>query len=55
MQNCDFVTKKGIDFLMQDGNALKEIDLTDCMQVSSAENRQYWIDKAKKNNWELSI
>lgn len=55
LQNCDFVTKKGIDFLMQDGNPLKEIDLTDCMQVSSAENRQYWIDKAKKNNWELSI
>lgn len=55
LQYCHNITKEGIDVLMRDGNALKEIYLTECMNVSSVENAQFWINLAKKKNWELYI
>lgn len=54
-QYCHNVTKKAIDVVMQDGNALKQLTLIFCMKVSFMKNLQQWRDQTKKKNWELSI
>jgi hypothetical protein len=55
LQNCHYVTKLGIDILMQDGNVLERVELNDCMKVSSQKNMQDWVSQAKKKNWVLSV
>ncbi|XP_046441381.1 uncharacterized protein LOC124192225 isoform X1 [Daphnia pulex] len=55
LQNCHYVTKRGIDILMQDGNVLERVELNDCMNVSSEKNMQDWVDQAKKKNWILAV
>ncbi len=55
LQNCHYVTKRGIDILMQDGNVLERVELNDCMKVSSQKNMRDWVSQAKKKNWVLSI
>lgn len=55
-QNCHFVTNNGISIFMQEGNVLRELDLSDCNNnVSTESNISYWKNIACKKNWEISI
>ena len=54
ISNCNFVTEKGIDVLMQDSNALKKIGLKWCDKVTR-KNICDWKKKADEKNWLLSI
>ncbi|EFX82776.1 hypothetical protein DAPPUDRAFT_302375 [Daphnia pulex] len=54
-QLCHSFTKIGISNFMQEGNALKELDLLTCNNVSTKSNINYWKSIALKNNWEITI
>jgi hypothetical protein len=52
LQNCDFVSKRGIDVFMQGGNSLKFIYLYNCKKVNQ-ENINFWENQAQKKNWDF--
>lgn len=54
MSNCNFVTEKGIDVLMQDSNALKNVEFKWCDKVTQ-KNICDFKKKASEKNWQLSI
>ena len=47
LQNCDFVSKRGVDVFMQGGNSLKFIYLHNCKKVNQ-ENINLWENQAQK-------
>jgi hypothetical protein len=52
LQNCDFVSKRGVDVFMQGGNSLKFIYLHNCKKVNQ-ENINFWENQAQKKNWDF--
>jgi len=54
LQNCDFVSKRGVDVFMQGGNSLKFIYLHNCKKVNQ-ENINFWENQAQKKNWDFYI
>ena len=54
LQNCDFVSKRGIDVFMQGDNSLKLIYLYNCKKVNQ-ENIDFWENEAQKKNWDFYI
>ena len=49
-----YVTKKGIDLFMNEGNALEKIEILECKSVTK-ENVEEWREIAKNKNWNVSI
>ncbi len=54
LQNCDFVSKRGVDVFMQGGNSLEAIYFNICKKVNQ-ENINFWENQAQKKNWDLYI
>ena len=54
LTSCDSVSKEGIDLFMNEENILEEIHLFFCQSITQ-KNVKEWQEKAKKNNWKLSI
>ena len=54
LQNCDFVSKRGIDVFMQGDNSLDAICFNRCKKVNQ-ENIDFWENQAQKKNWDLYI
>ena len=54
LQNCDFVSKRGVDVFMQGDNSLDAIYFNRCKKVNQ-ENIDFWENQAQKKNWDLYI
>ena len=54
LKGCDFLTKKGIDLFMNEGNALEKIDFRGCKSLTK-KNVKEWQKMSNNNNWNLSI
>ena len=54
LEYCNFVSKKGIDLFMNEGNCLETINIVQCPLVKQ-ENVDEWRAIAEKNNWNLSV
>jgi hypothetical protein len=55
---CDSLTKKGIDFLMNDNNSINRMDIKfegDYSELLTDENFYEWEEKRIQKNWQLIL
>lgn len=52
--DCNSVSKVGIDLFMNESNNLKTMKLTKCSSVLEADI-EYWKERAKENGWDFDV
>ena len=53
---CDSLTKKGIDFLMNENNSINSMELEiNESSLITTENLNEWKEKSKQKNWQFNL
>jgi hypothetical protein len=56
LAHCGSLTKKGIDFLMNENNSINSMELEiDENSLITTENLNEWKEKSKQKNWQLNL